>query len=139
MPTTHAYSAQPPPIVLVVDDDASIQRALTRVLQMHSFAPLQATSIAEAVQTAEQHPLDAVILDLGLRGAESGIDFLAWMRQQPQYQTTPILILTGRSELGEDDEALIRRNKAYVFYKPESFTTLATYLTRLVAQPPAVE
>ena len=89
------------PVVLVVDDDDAIQRSLGGLLRRHGFAPVRAMTIAAAVTAAEEQPLDAVILDLSLKGRESGLDFLAWLRQRPQYRGVPILILTGQTELGE--------------------------------------
>ena len=123
--------AAPPAQVLVVDDEAAIQRALDRMLAHHGFAAVAAASIREAVAVVESRSLEAVILDLGLKDAESGIDFLAWLRQQPSHDRTPVLILTGQASIAEDEEAVIRRHRAYVFYKPTPFSELAAYLKKL--------
>jgi DNA-binding response OmpR family regulator len=123
--------ATPPDHVLVVDDEAAIQRALDRMLAHHGFTAVVAASIREAVGVVESTPLKAVILDLGLKDADSGIDFLAWLRQHPDHAHTPVLILTGQASIAEDEQALIRRHKAYVFYKPTPFGELAAYLKKL--------
>jgi two-component system KDP operon response regulator KdpE len=117
--------------VLVVDDEPAIQRALDRMLRLHGFSAVVATTIRDAVSRAETSPLTAVILDLGLKGTESGLDFLAWLRQHPAHGQTPVLILTGQARIAEDEEVLIRRHRAYVFYKPTPFAELAEYLKRL--------
>jgi hypothetical protein len=45
------------------------------------------------------------------------------------------MILTGVRDLPEDEEALIRRQRAYVFFKEEGFDTILTYLKRLTGNP----
>ena len=123
-------------IVLVVEDDAALQRALGGLLGRQGFSPVVATTVAGAIQAAEQHSLNAVILDLLLDGNESGVDFLAWLRRQSPYQRTPVLIYTGRTMLEGDAEQLILRYRAHVFYKPHPITLLVEYLKRLTAAPP---
>jgi len=122
--------------VLVVEDDVSLQRALGGLLGRQGFSPVVATTVAGAIQAAGEHSLNAVILDLSLDGNESGVDFLAWLRQQSPYQRTPVLIYTGRTMLEGDAEQLILRYRAHVFYKPHPITLLVEYLQRLTAAPP---
>jgi two-component system, NtrC family, nitrogen regulation response regulator NtrX len=119
--------------VLVVEDDASLQRALGGLLKRQGFSPVTATTVSSAIQATGQHSLDAVILDLLLDGNESGVDYLAWLREQPRYQRTPVLIYTGRTMVESDAEELIRRYRAHVFYKPHPATLLVEYLRQLTA------
>ena len=128
-----------PSIVLVVEDDASLQRALGGLLRRQGFTPVEATSVVAAIDEANEHSLNAVILDLSLDGNESGDDFLAWFRQQPRYQRTPVLIYTGRTMLASDAENFILRYRAHVFYKPHPITLLVEYLQRLTAGSPENE
>jgi DNA-binding response OmpR family regulator len=128
-----------PPTVLVVEDDASLQRALGGLLHRQGFTSLEATSVAAAIHEAEEHSVKAVILDLLLAGNESGVDFLVWLRQQARYARTPVLIYTGRTMLEGDAEELILRYRAHVFYKPHPITLLADYLRRLIPGPSANE
>jgi DNA-binding response OmpR family regulator len=117
--------------VLVVEDDASLQRALSGLLQRRGFSSVEASTVASAIDAAQQHRPNAVILDLLLDGNESGVDFLAWLRQQSRYERTPVLIYTGRTMLEGDAEDLIRRYRAHVFYKPHPITLLVEYLRQL--------
>ena len=123
-------------IVLVVEDDAALQRALGGLLGRQGFSPVTATTVAGAIRAADEHTVDAIILDLLLDGNDSGIDFLAWLREQARYQRTPVLIYTGRTMLAGDSEELILRYRAHVFYKPHPITLLVEYLRRLTAEPP---
>jgi DNA-binding response OmpR family regulator len=119
------------PTVLIVEDDASLQRALGGLLGREGFSPVEAATVAGAIRAAGQRPVDAVILDLLLDGNDSGIDFLAWLRRQPRYERTPVLIYTGRTMLEGDAEELILRYRAHVFYKPHPITLIVEYLRRL--------
>jgi DNA-binding response OmpR family regulator len=128
-------ASEEPRIVLVVEDDASLQRALGGLLGRKGFSPVTATNVSGAIRAAEQRPLDAVILDLLLDGNESGVDFLAWLRRQSEYRRTPVLIYTGRTMLESDAEELILRYRAHVFYKPHPVTLLVDYLRQLTDAP----
>ena len=127
-----ASPERPQRTVLIVDDEEAIRRMLERLLGMHGFAAVAVASIADGIAAAERQQFDAAILDLSLGELGSGLDFLAWLRQHPGTTEIPVLILTGKTHLGEDDEALIRRHKAYVFYKPQPVATIVEYLSRLL-------
>lgn len=87
-----------PPVVLCVDDDEQILRALIANLRAREYDVLGASSGEEALRLAtEKHP-DAVILDLGLP-AMSGIEVIYGLRG---WTTIPILVLSARD--GEDDK-----------------------------------
>ena len=77
-----------PAIVLVVEGRASLQRALGGPCDVR-LRPVEATTVAAAIDQAEQHPLNAVILDRLLDGNESGVDFLAWFRQHLATSAPP--------------------------------------------------
>jgi DNA-binding response OmpR family regulator len=120
------------PHVLVVEDEPSIQETLARLLYLHGFDPLTASDFSEAVTIAEAQAIAAVVLDLTLRGSSSGLDVLAWLRGRPEYVNTPVLILTGALSLDEFDEAVIRRHRAYVYYKPQNYGALIDDIRRLI-------
>jgi len=110
--------------VLVVDDESLIQLSLGRLLRLRGFAPISAATIAGAVRVTEDSAIEAVVLDLGLPGGESALDFLAWFRGLPRHKKTPVMILTGHAYLGPEQMAIIKRYHSLVFYKPVSFATL---------------
>jgi two-component system response regulator VanR/two-component system response regulator Irr len=118
--------------VLVLDDDPSVHRFLERMLRLHGFKPRLASTVRETITAAESLQVAAFILDVRLRGDESGLDVLAWLRSTPRYASVPVLMLTGLTHLSEDEEAIIRKDRAYVFYKPEKLHLLIDQLKRLV-------
>ena len=116
--------------VLVVDDNPGIRRMLTRALGVNQFRAVEAASIAEAVAFADDHSLSAVILDLHL-GTQCGLELLAMLRVNPRHRSTPVLILTGSGAVTNDQEALIQRNAAHLFYKPQPLGDLMDHIGRL--------
>jgi two-component system KDP operon response regulator KdpE len=120
------------PLVLVVDDDPSIQHLLERLLRLHGFMPLHATNVAEAISVATSKRVEAVVLDLGLRGGDSGMDVLQALRQHSAYSSVPVLVLTGLLLTNEDEETL-RQHHAEVLVKPQPMHRVIEYLKRTIA------
>jgi len=120
------------PTIALVDDEVSIRRVLERLLDQEGFAAVHAASVAQLVAAMESQAVDGVLLDLGLQGNESGLDALEWIRAQPRFEQTPVLILTGRPELSADDQATIQRHHAQLFQKGHSLEPLITQLTQLI-------
>ena len=53
--------------------------------------------------------------------------------QRPEFDKAPVLILTGAT-LSAAEEALITRNRGFLFYKPEGFDTLVRFLDVLTGR-----
>jgi CheY-like chemotaxis protein len=126
--------AEPHPTVLVVDDEAAIQGLTARLLRVHGFGSRHASSVEEAITTATHHRVDAVILDLGLRQKQSGLDVLRWLRSNPLYTDTPVLILTGRTAIPVEQQAVISDHRALVLHKPLRHRELIDHLKRALRE-----
>ena len=74
-----------------------------------------------------------MILDVGLKEGGTGLDLLRTIRERPEFDKAPILILTG-GVLSPSEEILIKRSRAFLFYKPEGFDTLARFLDELTGR-----
>ena len=122
----------PSDLVLVVDDDPAIHRLIGRLLRLHGFRPLLASTPQEAIELADRYAVDAFILDLGLRGAHTGLDVLRSFRTRPRYHDVPVLILTGRPTLSAADEATLRQYRADVFFKPQKLHVLIDHLKHVL-------
>jgi DNA-binding response OmpR family regulator len=120
------------PLIALVDDEASIRRVLDRLLDQEGFAAVHAASLRQLIAAMEQQTVDGVLLDLGLRGEHSGLDALEWIRAQPQFAHTPVLILTGRADLTAADLAVIQRLGAQLFHKGQSLQPVITQLIHLL-------
>src|SRR3984893_13507232 len=98
-----------PARILVVDDDAPMQRLVVNYLTEHNMRPVSAAGRQDVVRHFTQSEPDMVILDLRL-GQEDGLDLLREIRSRSDV---PVIITTGHRrdeidrvvglELGADD------------------------------------
>jgi two-component system, OmpR family, KDP operon response regulator KdpE len=88
--------------VLVVDDDAALVRALGINLRARGYQVHATDTGAGALRLAASHPLDAVILDLGLPDMD-GDEVIAGLRG---WTEVPILVLSAREQSREKVAAL---------------------------------
>ena len=81
--------------LLIVEDDATLQRQLLEALTSNGYAVDVASDGREALYLGQEQPYDAVILDIGLPMMD-GISVLRkWRAEQ---RTMPVLILTARDD-----------------------------------------
>lgn len=110
--------------VLIVDDEPSIHQLLGRLFGWHRIPTLHASSFATALDLASRHAISAMVLDLRLQAAESGLDLLRWLRASPAYRQLPVCIFTGSVTLNEDEEAAVTYHDAEVFFKGKDLNRL---------------
>jgi two-component system KDP operon response regulator KdpE len=90
-------------LILVVDDEMSIRRALHTTLNKLGFKTVEAARGEEALSLVRTSPFDAVLLDINMPGM-NGIDTCRSMRRL--FPRIPILILTVRDSEDDKVEAL---------------------------------
>jgi two-component system KDP operon response regulator KdpE len=88
--------------VLVVDDDPALVRALSINLRARGYQVHASGTGAGALRLAASHPLDAVILDLGLPDMD-GSEVIAGLRG---WTDVPILVLSAREQSRQKVAAL---------------------------------
>ena len=111
--------------VLVVDDEAPIQRALSANLKVRDYDVLLASTGEQALQLAASHHPDVVILDLGLPGID-GIEVVRGLRG---WTSVPIIILSAR---GSEADKVIALDAGADDYVSKPFG-MAELLARLGA------
>lgn len=85
--------------ILIVDDDASVRRALHTTLQTLGFSTSEASGGEEAILLARTAPCDVVLLDINMPGLD-GLETCRQLRRL--FPCIAILMLTVRD--GEDDK-----------------------------------
>ena len=85
--------------------------------------------MTEAIDVMGSTRIDAVILDVRLPGAGSGLDVLQCLREQPELQSIPAIVMTG-AVLTEDEELMVTRKRAHLFLQ-----TGRLQLPRRVSRP----
>jgi two-component system KDP operon response regulator KdpE len=84
--------------VLIVDDEVQILRALQINLTARGYSTVTAFTGHDALEQAAQHPVDVVILDLGLPDLD-GVEVICRLRR---WNEVPIVVLSARH--GSDDK-----------------------------------
>ena len=121
------------PTVLVLDDEEGLRTTMAQLLKIHGYETVTASTLEEARALLGTTSIQAVILDVGLKAGGNGLDLLSTIRERPEFDKAPILILTG-GVLGPSEEMLITRSRAFLFYKPEGFDTLVQFLDELTGR-----
>lgn len=90
-------------VILVVDDEASIRRALQTTLTKLGFKTVEAARGEEALSLVRSNSFDAVLLDINMPGL-NGVETCKSMRRL--IPRVPILMLTVRDSEDDKVEAL---------------------------------
>ena len=88
--------------ILIIDDEAQIRKLLEITLQSNNYMVNLAENARNGLITAENHPPDMIILDLGLPD-ENGQTVLQKLRE---WYTNPVLILSVKNSEEEIINAL---------------------------------
>jgi signal transduction histidine kinase/CheY-like chemotaxis protein len=87
--------------VLVVDDDAASRDLSARVLRMQFGCVVEAEDGRGALASVARQKPGLIVLDLTMPGMD-GFDFIAELRQVPDWRNIPIVVLTAREVNAEE-------------------------------------
>jgi CheY-like chemotaxis protein len=95
--------------VLVIDDDADNRDLMRRVLESESIEAFEATDGQAGLDWLAAHPLpDLVILDLMMPNMD-GFSFVDALRNKPEFDRLPVVVLTAKTLTDEDRQRLSLR------------------------------
>ena len=86
--------------VLVVDDEPKIVQTLQDRLEMTGYEVLPAYNGKEGLEMAIEGKPDVVLLDV-VMPVMDGLEMLELLRQQPDCQDIPVIMLTARSQASD--------------------------------------
>src|SRR5260221_4620893 len=118
--------ANPRGRVLVVEDEAYVRDSLVAVLRAHSFDVPAAASVADGLAQLSRFPVDVVLSDLRMPGAD-GLELVK--RLQASSPETPVVILTGHGNVASAVECLRAGASDYIL-KPADPDALEAALQR---------
>jgi DNA-binding response OmpR family regulator len=109
--------------ILVVDDDKSILRTFTRILQKNGYKIETAETGREAIERADKKHYDLALVDIRLPDMD-GTDLLAKIKKQ--LKNTIKIMITGFPSLESGVKALDEGADAYLVkpVKPEELLML---------------
>jgi DNA-binding response OmpR family regulator len=103
--------------VLIAEDDDWMREMLGLLLADEGLTPVEARSGPETVAVAREQCPDVIVLDVGLPGS-SGFEVLAELRDGASTRETPILLMSGSTNIHETGHAF---EADAVFHKPLDF------------------
>lgn len=117
--------------VLVADDDPQILRALRIILTAQGYEVVTASDGRAAIDVAAHEVPDLILLDLGMPGL-GGVSVIEAVRG---WTTTPILVVSGRSDTSGKVDALDAGANDYVV-KPFASEELLARIRALTRTAP---
>ena len=91
--------------VLLVDDDEIMRESVRRVLEQEQWQVTGASNGRLALEKLAETPPDVILLDLMMPEMD-GFEFLAEIRQRPEWRDIPVLVLTAKDLSPEDHKRL---------------------------------
>ena len=82
--------------ILVVDDSSTVRHILGAALIAEGYEVSEAGTGSAALEIAREQSFDLIVSDLNMPGL-NGIELVTALRKLPQYETTPIFMLTTES------------------------------------------
>ena len=116
--------------VLLVEDEANIIEAIRFLLSREGWHVDTHSDGASATEAIRAMRPDLVVLDHMLPG-KSGLDILAELRADPDFQKLPVLMLTARGQ-ARDREQAEKAGVSRFMTKPFSNTEVITAVRDLV-------
>ncbi len=107
----------PPPTILIVDDDRSVADTFARILKLEGFMVATASNADEGLGLAERVNPAAIILDMRMP-ITNGLQFLRTVRGLPDLVATPVAIVTGDYFLPDPVQAELKQLGAEIRFKP---------------------
>ena len=112
------WTRQPPPAVLIVEDDAIVADATADAIEAAGYRTIRACNGWQALEALQREQPAMLLVDLSLPGM-SGSQLLRFVRDNPIWSRIPRVIMTGTN-----DPMIRVREDAPVLYKPLDMDSL---------------
>ena len=124
----------PAPVVLVVDDDATIRRLLQITLETEGFTVTTAGDGMEGLRMAQEVPRpDLVLLDIMMPGMD-GLQVCHTLKNDPATRELPVVLLSAKAQ-SHDIELGMRVGADDYITKPPDLLDLVTRVRQLLPVP----
>ncbi len=118
--------------VLLADDEAHVRLVLARRFEALGYQVAQAADGEQALVVARREAPDLVITDVQMPHM-SGVEFAIALRAEPAGRHIPIIMLTARNYIVQDEE-LTRARISHVLTKPFSIRKVVDLAASLLPE-----
>jgi PAS domain S-box-containing protein len=120
--------------ILVAEDEVTTMRVLEGILTGAGYGPILARNGKEALSILARMRVDLVLLDLQMPEMD-GFEVIKRIREHPQWQDLPILVLTAKTLTDSELELLTQETRA-VFSKGQPWKeSLVASIKKAIAAP----
>lgn len=119
--------------ILVVDDDAVCNLAMTAALKRAHFEPVAIEDPTKVISLARSTQFDIVMLDINMPGM-NGFELCKALRAMPQYKETPVIFITANADFQNRAQSILSGGNDLI-PKPVSPLELVLKVTMRLLQP----
>lgn len=94
-----------PATVLVADDTENVRQLFSQLLAADGYRVLSARDGHEALEAAQRHRPDVLLLDVRMPGPD-GIEVCRQVKRAPDTRLTPVILVTGLADSGDRIEGI---------------------------------
>jgi two-component system alkaline phosphatase synthesis response regulator PhoP len=122
--------------ILVCDDEAHIQYAITFKLTAAGYEVIKAGDGREAIELLKSHRPDLIIMDYQMPYV-NGLELCRHVRGQPDIRSTPMIMLTAKAMELSEEKVKAQFGIEAIFMKPFSPRTLLGAVEEVLSRPAA--
>jgi len=119
------------PVILVVEDDASLLEFISKSLKTENFRSIRATNGVEALNMLEANAVDLIISDVMMPEMD-GIEFCKKVKSNVNYSHIPLILLTAKSNSDAEIAGIENGADAYMI-KPFKWKHVTVVIKNLLA------
>jgi two-component system chemotaxis response regulator CheY len=117
--------------ILIVDDSATVRKFVAVSLGMQGFNVVAACDGMDALEKMPQSNFDLVITDLNMPNMD-GFGLIKALRENDQYKSLPIIILTSLTDQGSKDLGVELGASSYLI-KPFSLEKIQYEVSKYIS------
>jgi len=119
--------------ILIIEDDPDLRLGYHVRFKADNYDTFFATDALAGMTEARKHLPDLILLDLGLPGG-GGFTVIERLKNNPHLAVIPIIIVSGRFGLVNQERALKEGVKAFL-QKPVDNAELSAVIRRTLGEP----
>jgi CheY-like chemotaxis protein len=116
VPNPELAGAPAKPVVLIVEDDASLVKVYSKVLELNGYEVITASYALPAMFRVVRRQPDVILADLNMPKM-SGLELLAQLKAHEDTKDIPVVMITG-SVYPEDRDAAFKAGCSAYIKKP---------------------
>lgn len=116
--------------ILVVEDDPSLRRLMTKQLEANGFSVVTANNGLDGLMVLEKDKPDAIVCDVSMPELD-GLEFVKGLKSRDETRHIPVIFVTGNQDPGQMVNG-INVGARYYLTKPFDMNELIWKVKRVI-------